>query len=1088
LLPTPGQAAVVRNRPALIKNVITYSDSGHGDAHFVEVEYLDGAGIPDSETVLWECELGARSLTSLRLPNLHAPDAQPARQDSFEALIDAVSWSSIGRSAEVDGGQQALVAPWHSSVQVEDYQVYPVLKAIAMPRVSLMLADGVGLGKTIEAGLIATELLSRRRIRRMLVLCPASLQEQWREELWDKFSLEFAVLDRERSLDVQRELGMDANPWATTHRIITSMDYLRQADVRERFLVAARGMTQVHVATAPWDLIIVDEAHNLTPDTHGDDSQRCQMLRDIMPFFEHRLFLTATPHNGHTTSFSGLLELLDPVRFQQKPELSEADRRHVSVTVVRRLKSVINQRSIVPRFAKREVSAVPVVFDDPRERRLFETLSRYRTQLRSAVAAHEQPKHLRVAQFMLSVLTKRLLSCSYAFARTWWTHVEGYDLRGGFEEASHAVRRAEEDLADDIERDLRERDAVRQGGAWLKGMHSRVGPLVDAVSAAVTDLGWPTDRVRAEEFSGAPPPDARWDALAGWIQEHLVRAGVLSDSERLIVFTEYRDTLSYLLWRMGMAGHDQPVVRTLIGGASSSEREDVKREFNDSRSLLRILVATDAASEGLNLQRACRYVFHQDVPWNPMRLEQRNGRVDRHGQARDVFVHHFASHQEADLAFLARVAEKVHQVREDLGSVSKVIDDAFDKHFGEGAPVPDLDSLVDGAAGRAVAKDDTMECDDGGDEADYAGALQALRATELRLGLTSERLARLLGKAMEADRGELALDGHATESTTLSYVIKRVPPTWEKLIDETVRIGRGDQRASLPKLVFDPAYFEEEIDGRRVYLPRPDALLVRLGHPLMRRAVGVFRRSLWESEGAGRWTVLSAPLPEGAEAVLALHVLSTATNELRETVEEEVATWAYIVRGERLEQVSDSYWEELRTLRRSELPARALTTWTERLTDLWLAHRKQLEARLASLRTERRDELESSLPDGLARALATEKEAYASRLRDLEAEGKPKATERLERQVARAQREAQQLSLLEEENVARRARLRDLGEQLDKAQFERRASQIALLRQRLEHERDRTLEQVLPRRYALAHSDVQPVAVEYWVRPGRGEA
>ena len=160
-----------------------------------------------------------------------------------------------------------------------------------MPRVSLLIADDVGLGKTIEAGLILTELLLRRRIRRILVLAPAALRWQWRDELWEKFSLRFEVVDRHQTDRTRRRLGMDANPWRSFDRIVSSYHYLRQPDVREQFLSACH--TPEGSPHLPWDLLIVDECHNLMPAPFGKDSELCRTLRLVAPRFEHRLFLSA---------------------------------------------------------------------------------------------------------------------------------------------------------------------------------------------------------------------------------------------------------------------------------------------------------------------------------------------------------------------------------------------------------------------------------------------------------------------------------------------------------------------------------------------------------------------------------------------------------------------------------------------------------------------------------------------------------------------------------------------------------------------------------------------------------------------------
>ena len=177
----------------------------------------------------------------------------------------------------------------------------------------------------VEAGLILTELLLRRRIQRVLVLTPASLRQQWREELWEKFSLRFEVVDRQGTERLRRGLGMDATPWRSFSRIVASYHYLRQPDVLEQFLAACR--TPEGSPHLPWDLLIVDECHNLMPSPFGEDSELCRMLRLVAPQFEHRLFLSATPHNGHTRSFTGLLEMLELPRPAHGPVHARSARR-----------------------------------------------------------------------------------------------------------------------------------------------------------------------------------------------------------------------------------------------------------------------------------------------------------------------------------------------------------------------------------------------------------------------------------------------------------------------------------------------------------------------------------------------------------------------------------------------------------------------------------------------------------------------------------------------------------------------------------------------------------------------------------------
>jgi len=172
-----------------------------------------------------------------------------------------------------------------------------------------------------------------------MVMCPAGLQQQWKEELRDKFHLDFQVMDSHAVDRIRKDEGFDTNPWMIQPRLITSMDFLKQESIKDQFLEAARRLSQEGQSLFPgFDLLIVDEAHNLAPNGLGDDSQRTQLLRAMLPCFEHRLFLTATPHNGHTMSFTGLLELLDPVRFQQDDVFPASAQQQLQLVMVRGLK------------------------------------------------------------------------------------------------------------------------------------------------------------------------------------------------------------------------------------------------------------------------------------------------------------------------------------------------------------------------------------------------------------------------------------------------------------------------------------------------------------------------------------------------------------------------------------------------------------------------------------------------------------------------------------------------------------------------------------------------------------------------------
>lgn len=331
--------AVVRNRRALVTGVQPFEPPEGPRLHMVEVEYTDGVGA-ETDRLLWEVEPGTELLEPAALPRVESTPPMDVRE--FDAMVRAARWSALTPSLPFSGlteDRPPLAAPLFGAIHPETYQLVPVLRALEMPRVALMLADAVGLGKTVQAGMILRELMLRRRVRRVLVLCPASMRTQWRDEMNEKFSLPFDVIDRPHTVMLQRELGIDANPFRVHERIIASYHYVKQPDVLELLRTTAEPGEDGRLR---WDLLIVDEAHNLAPASFGEDSDLSAMLQQVAPWFEHRLFLTATPHNGHTRSFSGLLEALDPVRFTRKSELDPEDRTRVVETVIRRLKSEIN--------------------------------------------------------------------------------------------------------------------------------------------------------------------------------------------------------------------------------------------------------------------------------------------------------------------------------------------------------------------------------------------------------------------------------------------------------------------------------------------------------------------------------------------------------------------------------------------------------------------------------------------------------------------------------------------------------------------------------------------------------------------------
>lgn len=1077
-LPRVGMLATVRNRRGLIVSVDPYDARPEGRLHLVRVEYTDSDGAPE-DTLLWERERHRVLLEPTKMPQVAGEPPMPPAE--LDALVRATRWSALtpfirphapGAGPELAAPELPVASPFFGAVQVEDFQLVPLLKALQMPRVSLLLADDVGLGKTVEAGLVLTELLLRRRIRRVLILTPAALRKQWQQEMRDKFSLSVDIVDREETHALQKRLGLDANPWRTFPRIVASYYYLRQPDVLEQFLAVCRA--EAPGAQLPWDLLVVDEAHNLMPSNFGDDSDLSRMLRAISPYFEHKLFLTATPHNGHTRCFTGLLEQLDPVRFTQKSDLTDAERARIEDVLVRRLKSEINaldDRLGRPRrFAERYPDSIQLHFS-ARERAVSEAFAKLRAAIKQATARARDADRV-AGSFALEVLGKRLLSCPATFADSWRRFRQGLrDAEAATAAEVAAARRAgAEEIDDDREREGRAQHAARTSGAWLKPFAAALEPQLAAVDEALARLG--LEPAAAEEPIPDPKDDARLDRLLGLVDKHLRKGKRWADDERLIVFTEYKTTLDYLERRLRRAvGEDPAAIRVLYGGMSLAEREDIKRAFNDPDDPVRVLLATDAAAEGLNLQETARLLLHVDVPWNPSRLEQRNGRLDRHGQARKVTAWHFTSEDDADLRFLGKVVDKVHAIRDDLGSMGEVFDAAFQRRFEDledaDQVAKGLDVAVETHRGRAVIPRPPI---------DAGTAAQAERVAALRreLDLDPGTLRDTLEIALGLGAGLPRLDG--PDARGRMRLKLPIPRRWEPLVDESLRLPtRKGDRGALPALIFDPELFVTQIGERPVFRPAKDTVLLHLGHPMFREALATFARLRFPGDkdlaAPSRWCVRRGPVPAGADALILLTVEELAVNELREPFHHWVRTLRFPVKGDAL------------GARAGEIPPaddrvpaaapvgeegrrRAIALWDE----IWLDLRDALSAHARDLTAAVR----RALDDAGKRGLRDEKKRYDHRLKEVEAAMRETTLARLQKEIDKLDADLKQGLLFEDLRRDLAEKRRNLEDEL-----QRRQTRYRELLELLRADQDRVLTRMLPRRYEL-RGDVQvfPVAVE----------
>ncbi len=1068
-IPRPGMFATVRNRRGVIAAVEPF-DGEDGRLHLVDLEYKDDQH-PLEERLLWELEPHKMLLEPTALPDPARSDAMAA--DDFDALLRAARWSAATPFLDPDGegplDKLPIQSPFHGAVLSEDFQLVPLLKAMRMPRVNLLIADDVGLGKTVEAGLILTELLLRRRIQRVLILTPASLRLQWRDEMWDKFALSFDLVDRAETHALRRRLGLDANPWRAFSRIIASYHYLRQPDVLDQFLVACR--TPEGSPHLPWDLLIVDECHNLMPSAFGDDSDLCRMLRLVAPQFEHRLFLSATPHNGHTRCFTGLLEILDPVRFSQTDELRSAERERVQQVVVRRLKRDINARTTPPRFCTRHEPHALILKLSKEEFALSDAFDAFRTAIRRLIQAGSRRRR-RAGSFAVEILGKRLLSCPTAFAESWRRCKEGL---GGAEAASDAdvetaQKSVEGDTADDRETQSREATAAGVVGAWMKTVATELRDEIARIDQALTGLG--LDLQAGDPVAQDPAADARLDALFELIENFVRAGGSWKDDERLVVFTEYKTTLDYLTRRL-RARYQEERILNLFGGMDEIGRDVVKQAFNDPVQSVRILVATDAAAEGLNLQSTARYMLHFDCPWNPSRLEQRNGRVDRHGQARDVTVYHFVSDLDQDLKFLDHVIHKAHDIRDDLGSANELFDEATHRRLVDGEDAAlvraDLDRQIETARGRAaVDADDTVSTGEGED------VIQAqLDALAAELDLNPDTLRGTLETALAIRAGRPQLEGPLPDGTC--RILRPDLAGWIEVVDESLRRPTpGGQLGPVARLAFSPEALLVDVGGRQIFSPRPDVQLQHLSHPMLQRALSTLTRRRYPGTGdeVSRWTVRLGEVPEGTDALILFSVEELAVNELRETFHHWVRTLVFPIRGDRLDDPlphrparvlnhSRPTHEKADHDRASELLGEVIHDLKQVLT----AHGQDLSRRLLQ-----------ELQEAGEEARRQEEARYRSRLGEVSSLISENTLAKLEREIAKLKVQRQQGLLFDAE-----ARLEAIDRSIEEKQEEvdRRKKHYEEVRGQLERERERVQKQLLPKRHAMAGpAQVFPVTLE----------
>lgn len=749
--PVAGDLVLCRQRQYLVEEVVPPPEEF--DQTLVRLICLDDDHQGHRLDVLWELELGARVLhPTYGLGKLESFDPP----DRFAAYLHALKWHGVTAT-----DAKLFQAPFRAGIQLMAHQLTPLKKALALPRANLFIADDVGLGKTIEAGLVLQELLLRQQVQWCLIVCPSSVVLQWRDEMQKRFGLRFEVMSRAFVNRRRQERGFAVNPWSTHTRFIIGYPLLRRPEYRDPLLNHLGDRVKK-------SLLILDEAHTAAPATatrYAVDSRVTKVIRDVAPRFENRLFLSATPHNGHSNSFSALLELLDPQRFTRGVPISGPQQ--LDAVMVRRLKEDLRELGSGS-YPERRIVRIGLNFDGKRdpgghqtselgewtagvatkgkpERRALGSSSDAEVLLSELLAKYTalcKPKRGR-GKLVFINLQKRLLSSVEAFYRTLRRHAETAreDLKeqaqleaaqGAQTElfatrpsgasgtpashantanstASHAnaANSAASATSGPSRPSAADRDALGDDDEY--GVDDDVIDATEeeAIAAATRTLPKPSaealtllERMLVIAEQNRSAPDAKCLALLDWMRENQcasVQLGGARDKNaawsdrRVIIFTEYGDTKRFLLNLLSAAcintaRGDERIVQ-FHGGMSDEAREAVQRVFNapPGEHPARILIATDAAREGINLQAHCADLFHYDIPWNPARMEQRNGRIDRTLQPEPVVrCHYFAYEQRTEDRVLEVLVDKVHTIQRELGSLAAVVMDRLEDALSDG--------------------------------------------------------------------------------------------------------------------------------------------------------------------------------------------------------------------------------------------------------------------------------------------------------------------------------------------------------------------------------------------------------------------
>jgi ERCC4-related helicase len=520
-----------------------------------------------------------------------------------------------------------------AAMDLLEFQLQPAWLALSRPRQRILIADGVGLGKTLEAGILLAELIRRGRGRRILVATTKAMLIQFQKEMWGRFTIPLVRLDSIGLARIRAEIPSHHNPFYYYDKTIMSIDTLKQ-----------NSWFRTHVENAHWDVVVIDEAHNVAS-RGSKDSQRANIAQTLSANCDSLILLSATPHDGRPESFASLMNMLDPTAIANPSDYTKDE---IQGLYVRRFRRDVKEQ--LARYS----------CEDPEVEELHATASAEEEEAFEQLVGLQLPvldEGAKGGILFKTGLTKALFSSPSACLE---------QLRSPLRR-----KRVAEAIPDTVLRQLRDKEMTTTSEALDSAAAYWRGEPMEADLLALSDLARAIEAITPERFSKYMKLLETIDEI-GWT---LRRA----KTDRLVIFTERRQTLSFLAEHLGRdLGLADGQLAILHGGLSDVAQNEIVEGFGKEKAKTRVLLATDVASEGLNLHYLCHRLIHFDMPWSLMVFQQRNGRVDRYGQTERPQIVYLQTDSEndeikGDTRILTVLRKKAEQAHLNLGDASALL-------------------------------------------------------------------------------------------------------------------------------------------------------------------------------------------------------------------------------------------------------------------------------------------------------------------------------------------------------------------------------------------------------------------------------